>query len=572
MRLVTVFLLLCSLCQSLNVQTTNCTNNQGRETLAMQLANSLVSPDSGIVITGAEISGDCRQFGIFNNGSSVTAHLMDSGATKIPFIENGVTISTGFATYASRSENDYKGSDPSTPDSVVNLVCDSGTNTNENTPLLFSQYCNRSDYDCDFLCDSARLTFNFTLNQTSDLSVSYVFASEEYNYYAGYIRTELFGNTKYAHFNDMFAFFLDGENLALTDDGSVVSVQTINRGNPCTFDKVNDTYYSKPFGAKNVDQFVDNDIWFDPFDYTTECRAQWCPAESSTRATPGSYKTEYNGFTVTLRARKANVLKDVVHTMTFSIADDSDSIVNSQVFLQSGTFGTTRYGCTDPEALNFDSDALEDDESCAYISSATAFVSVPDRVYSKCPADVSFTSTKALKVDVKLCSENDNTCTSSLSSRNVSLGSYTDLTIPSVDSGTISSQVQGVFRLSSQDHASTSSSVVAIDSYVVVFPLSLSLSLFLLFLITTFLPPSFIPFQKKKKTSTTTKKQIQIRLQCHLNHNSNTRCNRVRMWYVRDHMGLTNTRSSIVVGVQCYDLRRFERSARIYDCNECHDW
>ena len=68
--------------------------------------------------------------------------------------------------------------------------------------------------------------------------------------------------------------------------------------------------------------------------------------------------------------------KDVTHTMTFSIADDSDSLTNSQVFLQSGTFGTTTYGCMDPEALNFDSEALEDDASCAYIASAAAFVSV----------------------------------------------------------------------------------------------------------------------------------------------------------------------------------------------------
>ena len=50
------------------------------------------------------------------------------------------------------------------------------------------------------------------------------------------------------------------------------------------------------------------------------------------------YKTEFDGFTVTLRARKLNVAKDVTHTMTFSIADDSDSLTNSQVFLQRGTW------------------------------------------------------------------------------------------------------------------------------------------------------------------------------------------------------------------------------------------
>ena len=121
---------------------------------------------------------------------------------------------------------------------------------------------------------------------------------------------------------------------------------------------------------------MDNDIWFDKDAYLFPCCECMCPAESATRALPGSYKTEYNGFTVTLRARKLNVTKDVTHTMTFSIADDSDANTNSQVFLQSGTFGTTTYGCTDPIALNFDSEALEDDASCAYIAAATAFVSV----------------------------------------------------------------------------------------------------------------------------------------------------------------------------------------------------
>ena len=51
--------------------------------------------------------------------------------------------------------------------------------------------------------------------------------------YVGYNRVEFNGIVQYYTFSDMFAFFLDGENLALTSDGSVVSVQTVNQGNPC---------------------------------------------------------------------------------------------------------------------------------------------------------------------------------------------------------------------------------------------------------------------------------------------------------------------------------------------------
>ena len=168
---------------------------------------------------------------------------------------------------------------------------DCASNTNGDTPLLFDQYCNNSNYDCDRLCDSARLTFNFTLNETSDLSVSYVFASEEYNEYVGYKRTELFGMVQYSQFSDVFAFFLDGENLALASDGSFVSLQTVNRGNPCTFERDDQNNYTKPFNARNEDQFVDNDIWFNRTNYQFPCPDECgCPAvESTTRGAPGSY-------------------------------------------------------------------------------------------------------------------------------------------------------------------------------------------------------------------------------------------------------------------------------------------
>ena len=117
--------------------------------------------------------------------------------------------------------------------------------------------------------------------------MSYVFASEEYNEYVGYKRTELLGMVKYSRFSDMFAFFLDGENLALASDGSFVSVQTVNRGNPCTFERDDQNNYTKPFNARNEDQFVDNDIWFDRANYQFPCPDECgCPAVESTYTHP----------------------------------------------------------------------------------------------------------------------------------------------------------------------------------------------------------------------------------------------------------------------------------------------
>lgn len=235
-----VLLHLPSLLLSLNLETHTCSNAQDRDSLALQLASTLVGLDSKITIVSAEIAGDCEQFGIFSNGTSVTKEVIESGGTKIPFVDSGVTISTGYARYATRSSNTDPGNTAaSVPDSYVTPNCSSIHNTNENTPLLNSQYCQSGVIECEHLCDSARLSFNFTLNETSDLSVSYVFASEEYNSYVGYHRRDLqIGPTlitRYDVFSDIFAFFLDGENLATAADGSYVGVQTVNRGNPCMF-------------------------------------------------------------------------------------------------------------------------------------------------------------------------------------------------------------------------------------------------------------------------------------------------------------------------------------------------
>ena len=67
--------------------------------------------------------------------------------------------------------------------------------------------------------DASVLEFDF-VSDGGDLYVSFVFASEEYNEYV-------------YSFNDVFAFFLDGENIALVPNTNVpVSVDNINGGNP----------------------------------------------------------------------------------------------------------------------------------------------------------------------------------------------------------------------------------------------------------------------------------------------------------------------------------------------------
>lgn len=142
--------------------------------------------------------------------------------------------------------------------------------------------------------DEAILEFDFT-STGGDLFFEYVFASEEYNE---------FTNTS---FNDVFGFFLDGVNIALIPGTSTpVSINTVNGGNP--------------FGtaASNPDLFNNNDLGDGgPF-----------------------FNLEYDGFTDVFTA-SAIGLAPGTHHIKLAIADVSDPVWDSGVFIKSGSFSDT---------------------------------------------------------------------------------------------------------------------------------------------------------------------------------------------------------------------------------------
>ena len=112
-------------------------------------------------------------------------------------------------------------------------------------------------------------------------SIRYVFASEEYKEYVGSV------------YNDVFAFFVDGQNIALVPGGTdPVAVNTINH-------QIRSGYYN------------DN------------------PAGSN------AYGTSFDGFTSELVA-VASVTPGESHHIKLAIADASDSILDSAVFLAQG--------------------------------------------------------------------------------------------------------------------------------------------------------------------------------------------------------------------------------------------
>ena len=133
--------------------------------------------------------------------------------------------------------------------------------------------------------DAATLQFSFVPAQNT-VSFRYVFSSDEYNEYVN-------------QFNDVFAFYVNGQNCATVpgpNGPEPVSINTINKG-------------------KNAQLYRNND-----------------PSDG-----PPTIDTEMDGLTVVLTC-SANVNAGQPNTMKLSIADALDTSLDSNVFIQAGSF------------------------------------------------------------------------------------------------------------------------------------------------------------------------------------------------------------------------------------------
>lgn len=141
--------------------------------------------------------------------------------------------------------------------------------------------------------DAAILEFD-VVTATPVFTISYVFASEEYREYVD------------SEFNDVFAFFVDGTNIARTPGSSEpVSINTINH-------------------LRNTNMYRDNETGTD---------------------------TQFDGFTVPMVA-VAVVEPGVSHHIKIAIADAGDNALDSAVFIaQGGISGTTAPVLIPPQLL-----------------------------------------------------------------------------------------------------------------------------------------------------------------------------------------------------------------------------
>jgi hypothetical protein len=228
-------------------------------TTAAQLASTLIG--SGVTVNSAAFTGNATAAGLFDDPAASVG------------LSRGVVMSSGRIS------------------DVIGPNSSSGTGEDLGEP---------GDPQLDTLLptgqtqDAASLTVEFTPTNPQ-LAINYVFASEEYEEYVD------------SQFNDVFAFYVNGTNCALTPGTSApISVNTVNQN-------------------KNSLFYIPNDA--------------------------GTYDTEFDGFTVVLTCRAA-VNPGVKNTLRLVIADTSDGILDSGVFLQASGVSSNPIGPLQPITPN----------------------------------------------------------------------------------------------------------------------------------------------------------------------------------------------------------------------------
>lgn len=237
--------------------------------------------DAATALETLEDSGDVSTMAsaivpVYDTPENVVAVLVGSGVTYSNVGYTGATVALGTFTGGDGIIGFEDGIVLGSGDiaEVIGPNDDSGAGTSNNQPGDEAL----STLAADQTYDAAVLTFDF-VPSGNQIVFSYVFSSEEYNEYVN------------AGYNDVFAFYVNGENCALVDGGAV-SIDTIN----------NDT---------NSELYVDNE--------------------------DGHLNTQMDGLTVVLTCQ-ANVTPGTTNTMNLAIADSGDSILDSNVFIQAKSF------------------------------------------------------------------------------------------------------------------------------------------------------------------------------------------------------------------------------------------
>ncbi len=255
----------------------------------------LASENGCVVPTGANLV-----VSDFSNGVTPTdlaSALVGSGVTVSNVTFRGQQISAGTFTDSGPVTGIASGI-------VLSSGCGKevgGTNRADNKSFVLNT---SGDSDLNTLIpgyttyDATVLEFDF-VPQSDTIQLHYVFASEEYNEYVN------------SSFNDVFGFFVNGVNKALLPDGTTtVAINNVNGGNPIGFQASNPTFYRN-----------------------NDCSDSAC-----------ALHIEADGLTVQLILTSSVLLNQTNH-MKIAIADAGDRVLDSWIFLQTGSFRASE-NCT----------------------------------------------------------------------------------------------------------------------------------------------------------------------------------------------------------------------------------
>jgi hypothetical protein len=249
---------------------------------ATDMANALVG--SGVTVSGAAFTGNKRAGGKFSGG-----------APSVGF-DNGIILDSGkVQTYSTDPACSRGVEGPNTCYEQWTFPFPGG-GPGPNGPYNSTAFGTAGDADLDALSgfttfDAAILEFDF-IPQGPTVQFQYVFSSEEYSD---------FSNTT---FNDVFGFFINKTNCATVPvTGQPVSINTINNGNDAGLGSTT---------PQNPLLFRDN-----------------------VRPKP-SLDTQMDGLTTILTCN-ATVMAGQKNHMKLAIADASDRILDSAVFLKGGS-------------------------------------------------------------------------------------------------------------------------------------------------------------------------------------------------------------------------------------------
>jgi hypothetical protein len=242
------------------------------------LANAIVTPGTGITVTGSTYVGVDQQ------GGTYTGFDFASGSTRL-VAGDGVILTNGLATAA----NGPNGNNPD------QLNGGDDTSNSLNTPGdsdLDDLLSNEVGFPVDTF-DGNALTINFTTAPgTNSVLFDFVFASEEFPEFVG------------SDFNDTFAAFLDGVQVSFDSQGHLITVNN-------NFFKLNNSGVNPTtggIGGINSDPRVNG-------------------------TTGVNFNIEYDGLTPLIRTQAPIDPNVTSHTLKFVIADAGDTALDSGVFI-----------------------------------------------------------------------------------------------------------------------------------------------------------------------------------------------------------------------------------------------